>query len=82
MKKQPDSRHLFLRQQKTMATNTLLFYALRREDIYCFHSVLKGDFEICFGAQRAVWIHLSHEFPRVNESPYFQSCVSTATILR
>ena len=82
MKKQPDSRHLFLRRQKTIATNTLLFYTSRREYMYYFHSVLKDGFEIWSGVQRAVWIHLSLEFPRVNETPYFQNWVRTATIFR
>ena len=82
MKKQPDSRHLFLRRQKTMATNTLLFYTSRRGDLHYFHSVLRDGFEIWFGVQRSVLIHLEPEFPRVYETPYFQNWVRTATILR
>ena len=82
MKKQPDSQHLFLRRQKKVATNTLWFYTSRLEDIYYFHSVLRDGFEIWSGVQRAVWIHLSPEFPRVNETPYFQNWVTTATIFR
>ena len=82
MKKQPDSRHLFLRRQKIVAMNTLWFYTSRLEDIYYFHSVLRDGFEIWSGVQRAVCIHLSPEFPRVNETPYFQNWVRTATIFR
>ena len=82
MKKQPDSRHLFLRRQKTMATNTLLFYTSRGGDVYYFHSVLRDSLEIWFGVQRAVLIHLSPELPRVNETPYFQNRIRTASILR
>ena len=65
-----------------MATNTLLFYTSLRGDIYCFRSVLRDGFEIWFGVQRAVLIHLSPEFPRVNETLYFENRVRTATILR
>ena len=82
MKKQTDSRHLFLRRQKIMATNTLLFYTSRRGDIYYFHSILRDGFEIWFGVQGLVLIHRSPEFSRKNETPYFQNRGRDATILR